>query len=353
MSLPAARSRLVAASVAGGALLFPDVAGAHGIAQRADLPIPEWLFAWAAALVLVASFVGLAVLWPRPRLASAPERRLFSVPRVLEPLAGALGVALFVLVVYSGMAGSQTATANLAPTAVFVIFWVGIPFASAVFGDVFSAINPWRAIGRACGHLATRFGGRPLPAPLSYPDRVARWPAAAGIMAFAWFELVSTSRSDPGTLAILALVYAAIMLVGMALYGVETWTRNADAFAVTFGLYALLAPLRWSHRTVYLRAPLTGALGMPTVAGSVALLCTMIGTTTFDGFTQGSAWTGVGGLSERLASVFEDLGLNGLTAVEAGSTVGLVVVVLIVYHKLVGRHILSIISYSISGNLLT
>ena len=36
------------------------------------------------------------------------------------------------------------------------------------------------------------------------------------------------------------------------------------------------------------------------------------------------------GLSERLASVFEDLGLNGLTAVEAGSTVGLVVVVLIV-----------------------
>ena len=99
MFLPAARSRLAAASVAGGALLFPDVAGAHGIAQRADLPIPEWLFAWAAALVLVASFAALAVLWPRPRLASAPERRLFSVPRVLEPLAGALGVALFVLVV--------------------------------------------------------------------------------------------------------------------------------------------------------------------------------------------------------------------------------------------------------------
>ena len=103
------------------------------------------------------------------------------MPRVLELLAGALGVALFVLVTYSGFAGSQTATANLAPTAVFVIFWVGIPFASAVFGDVFSAINPWRAIA-APAYLATRFGGRPLPAPLSYPDRVGRWPAAAGIM---------------------------------------------------------------------------------------------------------------------------------------------------------------------------
>ncbi len=37
-----------------GALAFPASAPAHGIAQRADLPIPAWLFAWGAALVLIA-----------------------------------------------------------------------------------------------------------------------------------------------------------------------------------------------------------------------------------------------------------------------------------------------------------
>ena len=29
---------------------------------------PEWLFGWAATVVLIVSFVGLAVLWPQPRL---------------------------------------------------------------------------------------------------------------------------------------------------------------------------------------------------------------------------------------------------------------------------------------------
>ena len=41
---------------------------AHGLVQRADLPLPEWLFGYAAAAVLIVSFVALAILWPQPRL---------------------------------------------------------------------------------------------------------------------------------------------------------------------------------------------------------------------------------------------------------------------------------------------
>ena len=57
----------------------------------------------------------------------------------------------------------------------------------------------------------------------------------SGILAFAWVELVYHNRDDPSTLAILALVYAAVQLVGMSLYGIETWSRRADAFGVYFG----------------------------------------------------------------------------------------------------------------------
>src|SRR5689334_10139959 len=130
------RSRLVVAgtglAVAALAAL-PDLASAHGLVGKQDLPVPRWLFAWAAAAVLVISFVGLATLWPTPRLQQSRERVVAAIPRILDPLCGVLGVFIFFVVVYAGLAGVQSPTTNLAPTFVFVVFWVGIPYLSAIF----------------------------------------------------------------------------------------------------------------------------------------------------------------------------------------------------------------------------
>ena len=324
--------RLPAAALGVTALCLVAPAGAlaHGISQRADLPIPEWLFAWGAALVLLASFVALSVLWRRPVLEHARERVILRVPLVLEVLAGVIGIAAFAAVVYAGLAGNQTTTANLAPTAIFVLFWVGVPCASVLLGDVFAGFSPWRATGRFAGWVATRVAGADLPTPLTYPERLGRWPAALGVLSFAWIELVYTGRTDPSHLAVLALVYAGVMLAGMSFYGVETWTRNADGFGVAFGLLALLAPLDWSGRELRLRPPLAGATAMPQVAGAVAVVVTMIGTTTFDGFSQGSIWTGTNGLLQRLTDALDGFGLGREAAIQGAGTVGLLAVVLIV-----------------------
>ena len=88
---------------------------AHGIVGRTDLPIPEWLFGWGAAMVLVVSFVALAVLWPQPKLQRggfwplphALSRALLSRP--VGVLCGLVGVFLLGLTIYSGLSGSQTA----------------------------------------------------------------------------------------------------------------------------------------------------------------------------------------------------------------------------------------------------
>jgi hypothetical protein len=323
-------------SVAGAALasaavaLLPDAAMAHGLVGRQDLPIPRWLFAWGAAVVLVVSFVALAVLWPKPRLEQAREHRVLRVPAALEVLAGLIGIVAFVVVVWAGLNGSQTGTANIAPTTIYVVLWVGVPFASVLFGDVFAAVNPWRALARGAAYVAGRASGGRLPQPIAYPEWVGRWPAAIGILTFAWVELVYVNRDDPSTLAVLALLYAAVQLVGMSVYGIEPWTRNADPFAVAFRLFSMLAPLHWRDRTLFRRAPLAGAPKLDPVPGTVALLCVMIGTTSFDGFSQGDLWSSSGAIAPTLQERFVNVGFSQEIALQIVFTLGLVVVVCLV-----------------------
>ena len=327
------RRAVVLATVCAVALLAiaPEAALAHGLVGKQDLPIPRWLFAWAAAVVLVASFVGLAVLWPKPRLADAGETRRFRVPAApfFDAALGALGVAFFAFMVYAGFDGTQTASANLVPTTVYVLFWVGLAFASVLFGDVFRAINPWLAVARFFSWVTGRLGrdGGEGSEPLPYPAWLGRWPAALGILAFAWVELSYTSRDDPSILATLALAYAAVQLVGMTVYGIDPWTRYADAFSVYFGLFARLSAFRWERGIVYTRPFLSGVPTLDIVPGTVALLCTMIGTTSFDGFSQGRAWTS---LAPDIQGRFIDIGLTQEQALEGAYTVGLVSAVLIV-----------------------
>jgi hypothetical protein len=171
-------------------MIVMDWVIAHGLVGRTDLPIPEWLFGWAAAIVLIVSFVGLAVLWPEPKLEGGRDgwRRLFAIPGVvvIEAICGAIGVFLLGVTVYAGLAGEQTAAANWTPTFIYVIFWLGFAGASVLFGDVFKLFNPWRAIARAVAGLARLASGGTLPAPLPYPAGLGRWPAVVGLAGFAW-----------------------------------------------------------------------------------------------------------------------------------------------------------------------
>lgn len=325
------RVTAAAALAAAGLVVLPGAASAHGLVGKQDLPIPRWLFAWGAAVVLVVSFVGLAVLWPKPRLVAAPERRVSRLPAALEVACGAIGIAVFAVSVYAGFAGVQSATANLLPTMVYVVFWVAFPFAALIVGyDVFAAFNPWRAVGRAAGWAFGRARRGDAPAPLAYPAWLGQWPAAFVILAFAWLELVYTSKDDPSKLAVLATLYFAIQLVGMSLFGVGAWERNADGFGVYFGYFARISPLRWHRRGLSVRPLLSGVAKIVPVAGTAALLCVGIGTTSFDGMSQGGIWTSTEGIAPKLQQRFVNLGFSGEVALEITFTIGLLGMVALV-----------------------
>jgi hypothetical protein len=323
------RKRRISAAIAGAiatTLIVPASASAHGLVGRQDLPIPQWLFGWAAAIVLVASFVALAALWTSPRLQVPHERPLFRMPAWVDPLCGAIGVAAFGGIVYAGFAGVQIPTGNIIDTAVYVIFWVGFVVASVLLGNVFAAFNPWRAIARFVAFAFAKTSGGDAPAPLPYPRWLGRWPAAAGIAAFAWVELVYVNHQDPSTLSILALAYAATQLIAMSLYGIDTWTDRGDAFANYFGMFARLSVFARHGRHVVRRRPLSGVTGLDVVPGTVALLCVMIGSTGFDGFSQGSVWAGLNGTSgiePWIQRRLHFLGLGPTALSEVAFTIGL------------------------------
>lgn len=295
---------------------------AHGLVGRADLPIPAAWFGAVAAGVLVLSFVALAAGWSRPRLQQTPVRPLLRVPMAVDVLLGALGVALFAVVVWAGLAGTGVPQDNLAPTFVYVVMWVGVPVVSLLLGDVFRLLSPWRALGRAAGWVAARAGGGEGGSdPLPYPERLGRWPAAAGLLVFAAVELCWGRGDDPQVVALLALLYLVVQLAGMGLYGVEPWSRNADALGVYFGLFARLAPLaRRPDRTLVLRPPVAPASGLVTPAGTVALLAVAVGATTFDGAKEGPLF---GDVAPRLQDAFAGLGLGKGAALELAFLIGL------------------------------
>jgi hypothetical protein len=300
---------------------------AHGIVGRADLPIPESLFGAAAAFVLVVSFVALAFGWSRPALAALPKRPLFRLPLAVDVVLGAIGVVVFLVTAYAGLAGTGTQSDNLAPTVVYVAFWVGVPFASLLFGNVWRLLSPWRALGRLTGWFASNVVAE-LPDPLPYPARLGRWPAAFWIFAFAVCELCWATATEPGPLAILMIVYFVVMVVGMSTFGVEAWVRNADGFGVLFGLIGALAPIgRRGDGRLVLRVPGTGALKAAAVPGTVAVLVTSVGSTAFDGAKEGPLFNHI---AEHLQTFFHSLGFSLGTALEIGFVIGLLLTIAIV-----------------------
>jgi hypothetical protein len=303
---------------------------AHGVLiGRQDLPIPTWLFAWGASIVLIVSFVVLSLAW-RDSVLSAERWRPVSAPlsRVVtssltQIVAGAIGVLLLVAVVYTGFEGTQEPNLNFAVTFVFVSFWLGMVFLSILLGDVFRAFNPWRAIARATGTAFRGVAGQAHAAPLRYPERLGRWPAAAGIVAFVWFELVYGTSGfqavglEPSTVATGALVYTGYTLVAMTLFGTDTWLSRGEAFSVYYGMFSQLAPLEVRDGRLGIRLPLAAATRWASVPGSIALVVATIANTTFDGAQEGLWQQPITDLFNRLT----DLGLAPTAALRTSESV--------------------------------
>jgi hypothetical protein len=301
---------------------------AHGVGSVQDLPVPRWLFLYGAGAVLVASFVALGVLWRRPVLEryddggrALPDiAQRFLLSRALRVVLGAVSLALLVLVGLAALLGTTSAGSNLAPTFVYVVFWLGLVPVVVVLGNVWAALNPWRAAADGVAWISARVGLGSDP--FSYPERLGRWPAAVLLLLFAALELAWYDPADPRVLGVAILVYSAITWFGAVLFGREAWFANGEAFSVYFWLLSRLAPFDaqevGGRRRIVVRPPLVGLASLRDPRpGTVAFVAVMLGSVGFDGFSRTSWWT------DRRAPMEEVAG-------SAFSLAGLVLAVLVV-----------------------
>jgi hypothetical protein len=301
---------------------------AHALVTRQDLPIPAWLFAWAASIVLIVSFFALSVAWRTPRfekerwrpLGAGLSRLLVGAPA--QALCGAIGVFLLGVAIYCGLHGTSAPDRNFAVTFLFITCWLGFPLFSVLLGNVFQLFSPWRAIGRAVGGGFSRIAGQ-RPAHLRYPEALGRWPAAIGLLAFVWLEVVYGASGgvavglSPHVSGVAALVYSAYTLVMMMLFGVEEWSERGEVFSVYFGMLSQLSPFGVKDGRLGRRRPMSAATHWATVPGSVAVVIASISSTSFDGAQEGAFKSGIESLFNHLV----DAGFGLATALRTSSTI--------------------------------
>ena len=229
-------------------LLVPAPVYAHAFGQRYDLPIPLSYFMAGAAATVALSFVVIGIFlrsgsteyrYPRFNLLSLPGAATTS--RIKVFVAQGLSVFLFLLTIATSLFGSENALKNFSPTFVWIIWWVGMGYIAALFGNLWMLINPWKALYEFTEWLLAR-AGVGMPAARTYPAGWDAMPALIAFLAFVWLENVYPGSIVPRYLGIIVVVYSLYTIGGMLLYGKHVWLRYGDPFSMLYGMFARFSP---------------------------------------------------------------------------------------------------------------
>ncbi len=284
---------------------------AHGIGGQQDLPISLELAISGAVAALVVSFTVLAVAWRTPRFDAATSGRPAPdwLNRIVTSTAFRLilrliGFAAFLFTAIAAVFGKDMST-NPVFGIFYVLLWVVVPLSSVLLGPVWKAISPVRSINWLFAKLS---GSDPDKGLFDYPARLGYWPAAFGLYAFVWLELVYSASTSLGSVRLWCAVYVALMLIGGALFG-NTFYERADPFEVFSSLVAKLSP--WSMRDdrLIVRSPLANLDSVEVRPGLVGVTGTLFGSTAYDSFRESTPWVKFVQGSDISGTLLTNLGL--------------------------------------------
>ncbi len=241
----------VAALLAAAAALAARPVYAHGFGERYDLPIPLGYFLAGAGAAVALSFIVVGMFlgpggggsrYPRYNLLAAPVLGRVLSSRWLRHAVRAASLFLFAVVLSAALAGTGRPLENIAPTFVWIVWWVGMGYVAAVAGNLWALVNPWKTSFEWVQGLIGENGPDEDAALFDYPEGWGVWPALLLFVAFAWVENVYADASRPFNLGVLVLAYSAITWAGMLAFGKHRWLRHGEVFSVLFGIFARFSP---------------------------------------------------------------------------------------------------------------
>jgi hypothetical protein len=295
------------AVLASGSPAFP-----HTSERGFILLLPTDHYLIGGALAVAASFLILLAL-PAERVRRWYEARL-ALAHITAPCETWVSLASFAVLavlVSAGYLGSRDPLSNPLPLTVWTLWWIGLTLAHALFGNLWRYLNPWVGPFRLLG----------LRKPL-LPYRLGYWPAILGMLAFAWFELISLAPDDPAILARAVIAYSVVTWIGMALFGEEAWLARGEAFSVFFALIARVAPLQHEDGRLTLGLPGRALADLPPLPPSGVLFVLLtLATVSFDGLSKTFWWLALNGINP--------LEFPGRSAVTASNSIGLLALWLI------------------------
>ncbi len=279
-----------------GLLALPRIAHAHAIDARHELPVPLMHFIIGAVCAVAISFA-IAAIWLRrsPATPSLEGRRIDvgALLPALRPIAVCVSLWLFGSTLAAALFGTRDPMMNLAPTMLWVVWWVGLSLVVAFIGNIWPLVDPWRAIFEALDAVVRRLGRRNgIGLAWRYPRTLGAWPAVVLLLLFGWLEVGYPESAEPRRIAQGLIVWTAITLLGRTVFGRDAWERNGDVFSIYFATLGRFAPFMPadSRRAILVRPPgralLEGAPSMAIVAFVVAMLAIVL----FDGLLSGETW---------------------------------------------------------------
>ena len=311
------RGVIAVARISGAALAgLPATARAHAFGERYDLPVPLGYFVVGAAAAVALSFI-VAALFMHGAAREPRQARFVVAPGPIWPAlrlaCQLISVIVLCALVIAGLIGNRNPEMNLAPVLVWIIWWVGLPLLIACIGNVWPALDPWRAIFE-WGNAAVRRMGNAngICLGLPYPARLGAWPAVFLLLLFVWIEVIYPRAVDPRYLATMTLAWSAVTLLGMACFGGNAWRRNADVFSLYFSMLGRFAAIATDRdaRSIVLRPPGLGLIESPAESlAIVAFVIAMLATVLFDGLLGTQALAFVHRvLTASLPGVLDDRG---------------------------------------------
>lgn len=277
----------------GGLLLgcMAPTVHAHSFGVIYNLPVPFWLYAYGATAALVLSFLVVACFAVGTGPAGASAGRVLLTAsqlgalRWIKPPLQISSVLLLLLCLATGFFGHRNPYQNFNMTFFWIVCVLGIAYLSALLGDLYRLLNPWRALAEGIERLWPGF----MRGRWQLPTAAGSWVALAFYMTFIWVELFASIR--PYSLAVLLAGYTVLNLVGVYCVGHRDWFARCEFFGLLFGLIARMAPLQRVGGELRWRLPFSGLLQGRAADFSVLLfILFMLSSTAFDGLRATLPW---------------------------------------------------------------